>query len=103
MAIRTQQIATTSDSATPLLVQGSGDGEFPNISGSVGDPLPVVIQNQGSIVVTIGGPDVATDGGIQLGEGESYRMTLIGSPVSDIPYAIAASGTPSVTVQLGRQ
>jgi hypothetical protein len=35
--------------------------------------------------------------------GSSLQLSLIGSPVSDIPYAVSASATPNATVICGRQ
>lgn len=106
MALRTQAIALNAVTATPLIVKGTTTGTFPNPSGTTGDPLPVVLQNNDpAISVTVGGPNVATEGGIVLLPAGIYPMSLIGDQpiVTDIPYAIAASGTPNLTVQLGRQ
>lgn len=102
--LKTAQIALNADTATPLLVQGDEDGQFSNISGSVGDPLPVLLVNiDGAIVAWIGGPDVTADNGVPLAAGESLPLSLVGAPVTDIPYAIAASDTPAMAIMVGRQ
>lgn len=101
---KTALIATNSTTATPLLVAGTGAGKFSNLNGNVGDPLPVLISNaDGSILVYLGGPDVTAANGFPLAAGESTPLSLIGVPVSDIPYAISASGVPNVAVLVGRQ
>ncbi len=104
MALRSQAIALNTSTATPLLVKGTSSGQFPNISGTVNDPLPVIIQNNNaSISITVGGPNVASEGGVVIPAGSSLQLSLIGSPVSDIPYAVSASATPNATVICGRQ
>lgn len=106
MALRTVQIALATTPAVPLIVKGDGTGTtFKETAGQVGDPLPVMIQNNDATHnVTIGGPAVATEGGVILTPGETYPMSLVGETmVTDVPYAVSVSGTPSVTVQVGRQ
>jgi hypothetical protein len=104
MAFRTQAIATATTPAVALLVQGSSTGQFPNLNGNATDPLPVTIQNNDATnTIIVGGPNVATEGGIHLAPGQSMVLSLIGDPVSDIPYAISSAATPNATVQVGRQ
>lgn len=102
MSLASAHIATNAATHTPLLVQGSGSGQFVNIVGSIQDPLPIIIQNlDATIVIYIGGPTVSAATGFPLAAGQSIPMSLYGS--SEIPYAISASGTPSVAVLVGRQ
>lgn len=107
MAIDTEQIALNAATPTPLLVQGSGAGQFQNITGNATDALPVVIKNlDAAIVIYIGGSDVSTTNGYPLAAGASFAggsiaMQLLGQ--AEIPYAIATSGTPNVAVLVGRQ
>jgi hypothetical protein len=101
MALASRQVATNAVTAVPLLVQGSGASQFKNIAGSIQDPLPIIIQNNSAILIYIGGPDVTTSNGFPLAAGQSLPMALYGT--SEIPYAIAASATPSISILAGRQ
>lgn len=107
MALNTAQIATNATTATCLLVQGGTPqslvtGEFYNISGTIGDPLPVQIKNiDASITIYIGGANVTSSNGYPLLAGQSLAMQLLGS--GDLPYAISASATPTMAVLVGRQ
>jgi hypothetical protein len=102
MALVAHQIALNASTATPLLVQGTTGTEFENVQGSVQDPLPIWIKNESaSIVVWIGGSAVTALTGQSIAAGAVLPLTLYGS--SEIPYAIAASATPSVSVLAGRQ
>jgi hypothetical protein len=97
------QIAMSTTQTTPLLVYGTSAGEFANISGTVQDPLPVLIQNiDASNTVYLGNEDVTTETGYPLGPNLSLALALVGQIV-DIPYGIAASGSPKVAVLVGRQ
>lgn len=101
MAILGVRVALNASTATALLAKGSSAGQIPEIEGVAGDPLPVLIQNaDAAIVIYLGGPTVTEATGFPLAAGESVPMSLIGG---DIPYAIAASGTPSCSVLVGRQ
>ena len=107
MALNTAQIATNASTATCLLVQGGTPqspvtGEFYNISGSAGDPLPVMIKNMdASITIYVGGANVTSSNGYPLLAGQSFPLSLVGA--GDLPYAIAASATPKMAVIVGRQ
>jgi len=107
MALNSALIATNSSTATCLLVAGGTPqalvaGEFYNIHGSAGDPLPIQIKNvDASITIYIGGPGVTSGNGYPLLAGQSLTMTLIGR--GDLPYAISASATPNMAVLAGRQ
>jgi hypothetical protein len=103
MGIKVIQLTLTADTATPTLVQGTGDDQFRNISGQVNDPLSVVIKNEDeSAVVWWGGEDVDDTHGQSLAPGASQVFALVGIPVSDIPY-VYSIGTPIVSVAVGRQ
>jgi hypothetical protein len=103
MALSSRQITLVTSTATPLLVQGSGSGTtFKNISGTTVDPLPVSLKNEdASVVIWIGGPDVSATAGQSLAPGQAAVLNLYGNPV-DIPYAYAV-GTPKISVMVGRQ
>jgi len=101
VAIRSVHVALNASTPTPLLVVGNSTGQLPEIKGVDGDELPLLIQNlDPAIVVYLGGPDVSATNGLPLAVGATVPMMLIGT---DIPYAISASGTPSVCVFAGRQ
>lgn len=109
MAFNANQITVSNATPTALLVQGGTPqsptaGSFYNITGSANDPLPVIIKNtDASITVFIGGNQqtLTTGNGYPLLAGASLPMTLLNS--GDIPYALAASGSPKVAVLVGRQ
>ena len=102
MSLSARQITLSDSAATPLLVEGITGTEFRNIEGSLQDPLPLLLQNlDNTIDIWIGGEDVSTTKGWLLVPGASIPMQLFGS--SEIPYAIAASGTPVIAVLVGRQ
>lgn len=73
-------------------------------NGRVDDPIPVIVQNLDTVITEyIGGSTVTNSGatqGIALLPGQIITMTLM---QGDNLYAIAASGTPSICVMLGRQ
>jgi hypothetical protein len=108
MALSARQITLVASTITPLLVFGTGTGTtFKSISGSVQDPLPVRLRNQdASVTIWIGGPDVSASLGTSLKAGETMTMNLYGgsspSVTSEIPYAFS-TGTPVIEVLLGRQ
>ena len=103
MALKARQITLTAAAATPLLVQGSTGTKFQNIQGNVTDPLPLIIKNEdAAITVWIGGSDVDPTHGQSLPAGASIPMALYGTNI-DVPYAYPASGTPIVSVLVGRQ
>jgi hypothetical protein len=55
-------------------------------------------------VVYVGGTGVTAATGTPVYPKTSFPMSLIGDPsISDIPYAIGASGAPVVAVLCGRQ
>lgn len=99
MPFRARQIAT-STTAVPLLVQGTSGTSFPNILGSLQDPVPVTIKNESATqIVYVGGPDVSATLGQSIAAGGSETYNLYGA---DIPYAwSSAAGT--VSVLAGRQ
>jgi len=100
MALSARQINVST--AVPLLVAGSGSGTtFKNISGTVTDPLPISIKNEGTTTVYLGGPDVSGTTGQSLPGGASIVMNLYGNP-ADVVYAFAATATV-VSVLVGRQ
>jgi len=101
VALKSFQITTVAATATPLLVQGSGSSQVSTLTGTLQDPLPVLIQNiDAAITVYIGGPTVNA-GGYPLLAGQSLPLALYGP--SEIPYVYPASGTPIVAVLVGRQ
>jgi hypothetical protein len=102
MPFSARQITLVTSTATPLLVKGTTGTQFPNITGSVTDPIPVTIKNEsasGGTVVYIGGPDVSATAGQSLPGQASMTVNLYGA---DVPYAFAV-GTPVVSLLLGRQ
>ena len=100
MAFNTAAITLVGSTPTPLLVQGGGANQFKTISGTVQDPVPVMIVNTTATVVYIGGPTV-TASGFPLIQNVPMVMNLYGNPV-DIPYAFSV-GTPTINVIVGRQ
>lgn len=103
MAFKVIQLTLTADTATPTLVQGSGDSQFRNISGQVNDPLSVSIKNEDdAAIVWWGGPDVTDTTGQSLAPGATQVFALTGITISDIPY-VYSTGTPIVSVAVGKQ
>lgn len=93
-------IQLTAGAAQACLVQGSGAGQFKNISGTVQDPLPVSIKNEDpAVTMWWGGPDVSATKGQSIAPGATVVMNLYND--SEIPWLFAASGTFSVVC--GRQ
>ena len=102
MALLSRHIVTSHTTAAPVLVQGTTGTKFPIIVGSLQDPLPIILQNlDAAINIFIGGPDVSSSNGYALAPGASLPMQLFGE--SEIPYIVAASGTPTLAVLCGRQ
>lgn len=102
MAFSSKQITLVTSTITPLLVKGSGSGTtFKNITGSLSDPLPVLVRNlDATVTIWIGGSDVSATNGYELLAGESLALSLYGE--SEIPNAFAV-GTPKLSVLCGRQ
>jgi hypothetical protein len=102
MPFKSVQIALNASTATPLVVQGYTGTDFPNTTGVDGDEIPFLITNcDAVIVIYIGGPGVTTATGTPLAAGAALPIGVVGG--GEIPYAIAASGTPTVAVLAGRQ
>lgn len=101
MPFLARQITLVGSTATPCLVQGTSGTEFPNVTGSVSDPVPCTIKNEATdtTVVYVGGPDVDDTNGQSLPPGASQTYNLYDS---DIPY-VWSSGTPVVSVLCARQ
>ena len=96
MALKAVQITLVTSTATPLLTKAL----FPNVVGAAADPIPLIVKNEdASIVVWIGGPNVDATHGQSLVAGASIPMALYSN---DVPYAFAV-GTPIVSVLAGRQ
>jgi len=103
VAFKVIQLTLVEDTATPTIVQGSGDDQFKNVSGTATDPLPVSIKNEdASDTVWWGGSDVDDTHGQSLAPGASQVFGLTGMPASDIPY-VYSTGTPIVSVAVGKQ
>ncbi len=68
-------------------------------TASVNEPEVIIVQNNSAIVVTVGGSDV-TDGvnGITLPASGNNSVTIPLRFPGILVYAIAASGTPVVSV-----
>lgn len=95
MALSSQQVSVGT-AAVNLLAGFSS-------KGSQGDTLPFAVRNlqaPGGTTIYIGGPNVTSSNGMPLFGGESMPFGLW---QSDIPYAVAASGTVTVAVLAGRQ
>jgi hypothetical protein len=91
-----------------LIVTGPGAGgadtTFKNTSGSVGDPLPVLVTNLAAAtdVVWVGGPGVSSSTGTPIQPLASLPFSFIGTDAQFL-YAIASGGNTSVSVFLERQ
>ena len=102
MAFNSVQIATNSSTTTALFVQGSGAGKLLNLTGSVTDPVPLLVKNMdASITIYIGSSTVSSSTGYPLLAGATFPIALINS--GDILYGISASGTPNIAILAGRQ
>lgn len=56
----------------------------------------VMIQNQGAVVVTLGGPNVTASVGIQVAANATVTIPSVGGASHDL-WAVAASATATVT------
>lgn len=93
-------IQLTAGAAQPVLVQGTGAGQFKNIQGTNTDPLPVSIKNEdASATMWWGGSDVSATKGQSIAAGGTVVMNLYND--SEIPYVFGTGGTFSVVC--GRQ
>lgn len=101
MSLKSIQLGLTT-AAQAAIVQGSGSTQFKNAAGTLQDPLPVQITNlDAAIIIYIGGPTVTSGTGTPIPAGGTWIGNLYG--VSEIPYLVAASGTPTAAVLVGRQ
>lgn len=107
MGVHSVQIALNNSTATALVVPGAGAGgtdtSFINTSGSIGDPLPVLVTNDSStVVIYLGGPGVTSSTGTAIQPNAALPFSFIGTDAQDL-FAISASDTPSVAVFALRQ
>lgn len=102
MALKSIQLVMSAVTAQAAIVQGSGSAQFKNAAGTLQDPLPVQITNlDPTITIWLGGSGVTAGSGTPILAGQSWVGNLYGT--SEIPWLIAASGTPTAAVLLGRQ
>jgi len=74
---------------------------FTNTVGSVQDPIPVIVKNEDATnTIWIAGQNVSSTTGQSLLPGASIPMALYSN---DVPWAFCATGTPIVSVLVGRQ
>lgn len=100
MAVQSAQI-TTSTSIQP--VWPSTSTTFLQLSGAVGDPLPLQIKNiDASITIYIGGANVSSSNGYPLLAGQSISTSWLQAEVTTL-YCVAASATPKLAVLTARQ
>lgn len=103
MAFASAQISVLTSGATPLIVAGSGTGQFLNVTGAAGDELPGLVENHDPTnPVYLGGPGVTTSNGFKLAAGAALPINAIGTDLTTL-YAVATGGTVVVGVLLGRQ
>ena len=103
MAFKSVQL-TLSTTAQAAIVKGSSAGQFVIglTNSGLQDPLPVSIKNEdAAIVIYWGGPGVTSTTGQSIAAGSEIIMNLYGQ--LEVPYLVAASGTPVASVVLGRQ
>lgn len=99
MGFFSAQVAT-SGTAAAVLTTGNG---FTNLTGNVTDPVPFVIKNiDSTITIYLGGSGVTTSNGYPLLAGQSVTLSSINSEAGSL-WAVAASGTPKLSVLAGRQ
>lgn len=99
MALKAVQITVPTATATNLLT--SPPFSMQSIVGTVSDPVSLIVKNEdGSLMVWIGGPDVDQTHGQSLPPGGAIPMALLSG---DAPWAYAPSGTPIVSVLIGQQ
>jgi hypothetical protein len=74
-------------------------GTAATLLGTTGSPGGVLVQNNGSAAVFLGGPTVTADttatGGLQVAAGASMTVPTVGGAAADL-YAIVATGTADV-------
>jgi hypothetical protein len=103
MAFASAQVSVATTGHTPLIVQGSSTGEFENISGSIDDQLPAIIENMdGTNSVYLGGLNVTTSNGFLLKAGAAIPMQFVGTDATTL-CAVATGAAVTVGVLLGRQ
>lgn len=68
--------------------------------GTSNDPLPILVENNGTNTVYLGTSAVTTSTGEPLAKGASVGFSSVGG---DSLYAIAATGTTNVRVLVGRR
>ena len=108
MGVHSVQISVTTGAAVPLMVFGPGAGgadtTFKNISGTVGDPLPVLVTNLAAAtdVVYVGDQTVTTSTGTPIQPLASLPFNFVGSDAHHL-WAIASGGNTSVAVLALRQ
>jgi len=73
-------------------------------NGDANQPQSVTVQSSQSVVVTVGGADVANaSNGVVLPDGSSApKAVTVPLYYGDVLYAIAASGTPTVQILVNR-
>ena len=98
MAFRSALVTVSSTAATPVLASP----RFATLSGTLSDPIPVVILNtDAAITIYIGGSDVAAANGFPLVHGAQLQVSI--EARTSGPYALAASGAPVLAVLATRQ
>lgn len=108
MGVHSVQISVTTATAVPLVVPGAGAGgsdtSFVNTSGSISDPLPILVTNTAAStdVVYVGGPGVTTSTGTPIQPLAALPFSFVGTDAQNL-YAIASGGTASVAVFAMRQ
>jgi hypothetical protein len=99
MAVKSAQVATNTSTATALISQTT----FTNTVGSVGDPLPVVIENHDPTnPVYIGAAAVTSSTGLKIAAGASLAFQFLANDAQTL-YGISTGGAVTVGVLLGRQ
>lgn len=97
MALLCYQYTLTQNVATKLL----DPAHFTNTVGAVQDPIPVIVKNEDATnTIWIAGQQVSATVGQSLLPGGSIPMALYSN---DVPWAFCATGTPVVSVLVGRQ
>jgi hypothetical protein len=101
MALSARQITLPANTPTNLFVLGNGTGfTFKVTRGTVSDPMPVTVKNEDpSLILWIGGPDVSPTNGQSLAPGQTFTVNMYGG---DMPWGFS-TGSPIVSVLAGRQ
>lgn len=103
MGVNSAQISVSSVTATQLIVQGTGAGQFRNTTGNVSDPFPTTLQNMdAAITIFLGGPGVTTGNGFPLKAGVTIPFSWLNVDATGL-FGLAASGTPLLAILAGRQ